>query len=84
MVGAGAGAVCSPRALTVNPARVHMCTCDPQFGDYFPPSDNKCPFGPNYGLFTYKYICSLEDAPEEEWALDRIRKFRAKNGCTCL
>lgn len=60
-------------------ARFYYAFLD-EFSELFPPSGNTCPFGPNYGLFTYKYVCSLEDAPEEEWALERIKRFRERNG----
>mmetsp|Transcript_15943 Transcript_15943/g.37135 ORF Transcript_15943/g.37135 Transcript_15943/m.37135 type:complete len:245 (-) Transcript_15943:141-875(-) len=34
-----------------------------------------CPFGPNYGLDTYEYVCSLEAAYEEEWAMELNHKY---------
>ena len=33
-----------------------------KFADHFPPGDNQCPFGPNFGSNAYPYVCSLEAA----------------------
>lgn len=53
-----------------------------EFQALFPPTDvgNLCPFGPNYGLDTYEYICSLEEAYEEAWAVERALEFEKANG----
>ena len=39
-----------------------FCTAfEEKFGQYFDPENGPlCPFGPNYGDNTFKYICSLE------------------------
>lgn len=51
-----------------------------QWKSLFPPNDNKCPFGPNFGLHTYKYVCSLEGAYEEPWAAELAREFERQHG----
>ena len=49
-----------------------------RFKEYFPPSTDRCPFGPNYGSETYEYVCSLEDSYEEPWALARAAAFERR------
>lgn len=50
------------------------------FSQFFPPSGNTCPFGPNFGSEQYPYICSLESAPEEAWARKLAEDFNEQNG----
>ena len=50
-----------------------------RFQQYFPPSGPRCPFGPNYGSETYPYVCSLEDAYEEPWALERASVYERRH-----
>jgi len=40
-----------------------------RYQSHFPPTGHQCPFGPNWGSYTYKYMCSLEGALNEEFIL---------------
>lgn len=51
-----------------------------KFSDNFSPSGALCPFGPNYGLESYPYVCSLESSYEEKWAAQSAHAFNVKNG----
>ena len=42
-----------------------------RFADVLPPGDARCPFGPNFGDNSYKYVCSLERGPPAPFSLPR-------------
>lgn len=42
-----------------------------KFLQYFPSTYHQCPFGPNWGSYEYRYVCSLESALEREFVLTR-------------
>lgn len=46
-----------------------------RFADVLPPGDARCPFGPNFGDNSYKYVCSLEGADFETDG-DRVHRGR--------
>lgn len=52
------------------------------FSKYFPPASagNLCPFGPNFGRFSYEYVCSLENAMEEAWTGKLALDFEEAHG----
>ena len=68
------------------------CPFGPNFGVYLLSDWLLCPptlvslvrprcFSPlSQGLNTYEYICCLDMAPEEKWALELARAFEAKHG----
>ena len=70
---------------TTDQSRFYYAFID-QFSEYFPPASSKggnlCPFGPNFGRFSYEYMCSLESAPEEGWAAERALAFEQKHGAS--
>jgi len=50
-----------------------------EFEKYMDPNDHTCPFGPNWGQ-NYPFMCSLEDAYEEAWAVKAAMAFEEEHG----